>query len=257
MNIELGAYWEQRAIRYGHVDRGLPAVCAYGMPRLYNEAIHACQRRALAPLLTQWRDLDILDVGCGVGRWSIELANRGNRVVGLDVSETMVTLARQNAQQARVDCEFAAGSVVSHRFDRRFDVILAVTVLQHVIDEREFDAAIGNLASHLRPGGVLVLLEVAPTQLTTRCDSAIFRARALSRYCSTLGGAGLEIMKVGGVDARFLRTLSLSAMRTLPPKVARVLVSAAAFAALPVDFVVGPLFPNACWHKVIVAKAGG
>lgn len=257
MSIEPGTYWEERAIRFGHVDRGLPAVCAYGMPRLYNEAIHASQCRALAPLLTQWRDLDILDVGCGIGRWSIELAKRGNRVVGLDLSETMVALASRNAQRARVDCDFTVGSVVSRRFGRRFDVVLAVTVLQHVLDDGEFHSAIRNLADHIAPGGALVLLEVAPTQLTSCCDSAVFRARPLAAYRAALIGAGLEIVKVGGVDAQVLRTFSLAAMRTLPPKVARALVAAAALVAMPVDFMLGRLVPNACWHKVIVAKPGG
>lgn len=257
MSTELGTYWEQRAIRYGRVDRGLPAVCSYGMPRLYNAAIHTCQRRALAPLLAQWRGLDVLDVGCGIGRWSIELARRGNRVVGLDVSETMVALARQNAQQARVECDFTVGSVVSHRFGRRFDVVLAVTVLQHILDDGELETAIRNLASHLEPGGILALLEVAPTRLTSGCDSAVFRARPLSTYSAALASAGLEIMQVAGVDAQILRTLSLAAMRTLPPKVARAFASAAAFVALPADFVAGRLFPDACWHKVIVAKTAG
>lgn len=257
MSVERGAYWEQRAIRFGHIDRGLPAVCSYGMPRLYNEAIHVCQRRALSPLLERWHGLDVLDAGCGVGRWSIELAKRGNRVVGLDVSETMVSLARKNAQQTGVDCDFAVGSVVSSRFERRFDVVLTVTVLQHVIDDGEFRAAIRNLAIQLRPGGTLTLLEVAPTRLTSNCDSAVFRARPFSSYRAALIDAGLEIVSVDGVDARLLRTLSLAAMRTLPAPLARALVSAAAPLALPLDFLAGRLFTNACWHKVIVARTPG
>jgi SAM-dependent methyltransferase len=254
MSLELGAYWEQRAIRYGRVDRGLPAVCSYGMPHPYNAAIHACQRRALSALLAEWRGLDILDAGCGVGRWSIELAKRGNRVVGFDLSETMAALARENAERARVDCEFVVGNVVARRFDRRFDVVLAVTVLQHVIDDDEFRAAIRNLASQLKPAGTLVLLEVAPEQLTKTCDSAIFRARPLSAYGAALAEAGLRVANVTGVDAQWLRTLSLAAMRTLPRPLARGFVSVAASLALPVDLLVGRLLPKNCWHKVIVAK---
>jgi SAM-dependent methyltransferase len=227
MSIELAAYWEERAVRYGHVEGGLPAVCSYGMPRLYNEAIDVCQRRALEPLLRQWRALDILDAGCGIGRWSLELARRGNRVVGVDISATMVSLARKNSAAAQVDCEFAVGSIVSHRLDRRFDVVLAVTVL---------------------------LLEVAPTRFTSLCDSDTFLARPLASYRAALRGAGLEIASVRGVDAQVLRKLSVSVMRTLPASLARAVVSAAAPLALPADLVVGRLFPNACWHKVILAK---
>jgi SAM-dependent methyltransferase len=257
MSADPAAYWEGRAVRFGEVDRGLPAICSYGMPRLYNEAIDVIQRIALIPVLAQWRGLDVLDAGCGIGRWSIELARLGNRVVGIDHSDTMVALARRNAQAAGVGCEFEVGSVVAHRLERKFDAALTVTVLQHLVDDAKHGAAIRNLASHLKPGGVLVMLEVAPSQPTTACDSATFRARPLSSYRASLAEAGLEVLSVTGVDAQMLRTLSMAAMRTLPTRLARVLVSAAAPLAVPADVVVGRLFPNACWHKVIVARPAG
>ena len=257
MSAECAAYWEERALRYGRIDRGLPAVCAYGMPRLYNWAIDTCQRHALSGMLAGWRDLDILDAGCGVGRWSIELAQRANRVVGLDLSETMIALARENARRARVDCRFTVGDVSSTRLPQRFDVVLAVTVLQHVVGDDELGAAIRSLIGHLRPSGTLVLLEVAPTRLTSSYDSATFRARPLSSYRAQLAAANAEIVSVRGADAQFLRTLQLAAMRRLPLPLARAVVAAAAPLALPLDLAAGHLFPNRCWHKVIVAKHVG
>jgi ubiquinone/menaquinone biosynthesis C-methylase UbiE len=257
MSAELSAYWEQRAVRYGDVDRGLPAVCSYGMPRLYNEAIHVCQRLALSSLLASWSDLDVLDVGCGIGRWSIEIAKRGNRVVGVDVSQTMVSLARRNARRAGVECEFAVGGAAAFRSKQTFDVVLAVTVLQHVMDDEEFNAAIRNLTRHLKPSGQLVLLEVAPTSLTSSCDSAVFRARSLATYRTSLADAGLSIASIRGADAQLQRTLSLAALRALPTRMGRAVVSLAAPLVLPLDLVVGRLLPDASWHKVIVAKRAG
>lgn len=252
-----GAYWERRALRYGAVDSGLPAVCAYGMPRMYNEAIHVCQHRALAPLLAQWRDLDVLDAGCGVGRWSVELARRGNRVFGFDISETMVRLARDNARRAGVDCRFGTGSVTSLSLPGRFDVVLAVTVLQHITGDAAFHAAVRNLASHLKPNGTLVLLEVSPARGTTSCDSAIFRARTLASYAEALAQARLELTEVRGVDAQATRRLCLAAMRMLPTWLARALVSIASPLALPFELAAARLLPSACWHHVIAAKPVG
>ncbi len=257
MNAELDAYWEQRAVRYGDVHGGLPAVCSYGMPRLYNAAIHVCQRIALSGSLESWRGLDVLDVGCGIGRWSIEIAKRGNRVLGVDVSPTMISLARRNSRRAGVECEFAVGGAAAFHVERRFDVVLAVTVLQHLMDDGEFRAAIRNLASHLKPAGQLVLLEVAPTSLTNACDSTIFRARSLATYRTALAEEGFVIAKLRGVDAQLQRTLSLAALRALPTRLGRAVVSLAAPLLLPLDLVVGRLSPDVCWHKVIVAQRGG
>jgi len=68
-------YWEDRARDSSRSD-GLAAVCAYGMPEFYNRAIHLEQRLALEPWLKAGAGTRVLDVGCGVGRWSRLLAAR-------------------------------------------------------------------------------------------------------------------------------------------------------------------------------------
>src|SRR6185437_1859706 len=83
------AYWEERARRFAVEGDGLAAVCSYGMPGFYNSLIDFCQRRALEPWLTVGPGARVLDVGCGVGRWSRLLASRGACVTGVDLSPTM------------------------------------------------------------------------------------------------------------------------------------------------------------------------
>src|ERR1700730_12028734 len=90
-------YWEERARRFAAEGEGLAAVCAYGMPAFYNRAIHLTQRLALAPWLRVTAGTRVLDVGCGVGRWSRLLAARGAQVTGVDLSPTMIAQARQRA----------------------------------------------------------------------------------------------------------------------------------------------------------------
>src|SRR5258707_12357444 len=91
-------YWEDRARRFAAEGDGLAAVCAYGMPEFYNRAIHLEQRLALAPWLKVRPGARVLDVGCGVGRWSRLLAARGAEGAGIDLSAPMIEKARDRAR---------------------------------------------------------------------------------------------------------------------------------------------------------------
>ena len=90
-------YWEDRARRFAREGAGLAAVCSYGMPELYNRMIDHCQRLALRPWLEVAPGMRVLDVGCGVGRWSTMLAERGAAVTGMDLSPTMIAEAKRRA----------------------------------------------------------------------------------------------------------------------------------------------------------------
>src|ERR1700750_3375535 len=90
-------YWEERARRFAGEGAGLAAVCAYGMPEFYNRTIQLEQRLALRPWLNVAPGTRVLDVGCGVGRWSRMLAARGAHVTGVDLSPTMIKQERHRA----------------------------------------------------------------------------------------------------------------------------------------------------------------
>jgi SAM-dependent methyltransferase len=56
-----------------------------------------------------------LDLGCGTGRWSVRLAERGWQVVGVDVVPRAIDAARHRAEQAGVDVTFKEGDVAALR----------------------------------------------------------------------------------------------------------------------------------------------
>src|SRR5579871_5080303 len=101
-------YWEERARRFAGEGAGLAAVCAYGMPEFYNRVIHLEQRLALHPWLRVGAGKRVLDVGCGVGRWSRLLAARGAQVTGVDLSPTMIAESQRRAAAEGVAdrCQF-------------------------------------------------------------------------------------------------------------------------------------------------------
>ncbi len=81
--------------------------------------------------------LNVLDVGCGSGRFSVAVAKAGAReVLGLDFAENMLAIARQLADREGVGsrCRFAAGDFMESKFDSPFDVTLAIGLFDYVAD---------------------------------------------------------------------------------------------------------------------------
>jgi SAM-dependent methyltransferase len=71
----------------------------------------------------------VLDVGCGVGDASLELAARGYEVVGIDVSETAVDAATKAAKERALDsATFVQGDVTKLDYDGAFNSVLDCTL---------------------------------------------------------------------------------------------------------------------------------
>ena len=124
-------------------------------------AMQAAIDTQLAPLGHRTMDragitpgIHILDVGCGCGSATLELARRvgaGGTVVGVDVSRPMLTRARQVAIDAGIDhVRFAQADAQTHAFVETFDLVFSRFGVMFFADPV---AAFGNLRSALRPGG--------------------------------------------------------------------------------------------------------
>lgn len=71
----------------------------------------------------------ILDIGCGSGRYSVDLAKRKAAcVLGIDFSENMLRLAQKYAADNHVSniCEFIAADFITREFKKNFDVSIAM-----------------------------------------------------------------------------------------------------------------------------------
>jgi 2-polyprenyl-3-methyl-5-hydroxy-6-metoxy-1,4-benzoquinol methylase len=104
--------------------------------------------------------LDVLDVGCGPGTITVDLAARvaPGRVVGLDVSPDPLDEARALAGRSGVAVEFAVGDVYAlEAADGSFDVVHAHQVLQHLTDPV---AALREMVRVCRPGGLVAVRDV-------------------------------------------------------------------------------------------------
>ena len=247
-------YWEERAVRFAREGEGRAAVCSFGMPEHYNRAIDLCQRLALRKWLARCSDGTVLDVGCGVGRWSRRLAGLGARVTGVDVSPTMVAEARRRTALAGLSarCRFLVGDVTRLDVGGRFTAVLCVTVLQHVLGRSELTRAIRRLERHLAPGGRVLVLEAAPSRPCRRCDSPVFTARPADEYVEAFHAAGLRCLSIGGVDPSPLRVRFLPHYPGLPAWLGSVALAGVTAISLPIDVLLGRVWVRPSWHKVFV-----
>lgn len=252
-------YWEDRARRFAAEGSGLAAVCSYGMPEFYNRMIHWSQYLALRPWLDIQPDTRVLDVGCGVGRWSTLLARRGAIVTGADLSPTMIAEARRRAELQNVSTRtrFIVQDLACLDAGGTFDLILGVTVLQHILDPESLRSAVRRMAHHLAPGGRMVLLEAAPASIAAHCDTTVFRARQRSVYLDLFAEEGFELRALSGVDPAPFKTWLLPHLRRLPRPLGMSALAAVTLASTPIDVLFGRVAVQRSWHAVFVLQRNG
>ncbi|MBK6566964.1 MAG: class I SAM-dependent methyltransferase [Saprospiraceae bacterium] len=70
------------------------------------------------------KDVNIIDIGCGTGRHSIELSKRGYSITGIDLSETLLTKAREKAKLYGLPIDFLHYDARNLPFENQFDVAI-------------------------------------------------------------------------------------------------------------------------------------
>jgi SAM-dependent methyltransferase len=255
----LAEYWDQRGRDFAGRGAGLRAVCSYGMPAFYNGYIHLTQQLALAEHLRVAPGTEVLDLGCGIGRWSRKLAQRGANVVGVDVAPSMIEDARRRTAAAGLSgrIDYRTGDLRTFDLGRTFELVLAVTVLQHILDDEGYALAAQNVARHLAPGGRAVLLEAAPSTANATCDTHVFRARTAAEVLGAFAGAGLRAVRVTGVDPAPFKQKVLPRYRKMPRAAAVATMFAATALSLPYDALLGRRLTERSWHKVFLLEHDG
>jgi len=132
MNHDVGGYFE-------HHSADWDALYGEGAEKLFNrlfrKAIYDRARIAYDMLAPHDQRL-FLDVGCGSGICSVNLAKHGARVVGVDLSESMLQIARSRSREAGMaeSCTYVCGDFLELNLSDRFAGALALGVFDYVRD---------------------------------------------------------------------------------------------------------------------------
>jgi SAM-dependent methyltransferase len=100
----------------------------------------------------------VLDAGCGTGENALHVASLGLPVLGVDVAETALAIAREKANDRGIEAEFAlADALKLERLGRRFGTVLDCGLF-HTFDGDERPGYVASLASVTGHDGTLYLL---------------------------------------------------------------------------------------------------
>lgn len=186
-------YWDDVSGRYALADP-LAAICYPGAPAWFNRFIARFQLRALLRALDgiPLEGRRALDVGCGMGRWTRLLRERGAVVTGVDPTAEMLEAARRLSPSL----DYRRMSVTALDLpDASFDLVTCVTVLQHLRAEEQV-RGLTEIARVLRPGGSAVLLEL----IDERDRGPVVYPRPPEEWIRLAAGHGLDIDRWWGQE---------------------------------------------------------
>jgi len=142
----------------------------------------------------------ILDVGCGTGQLTSEIARLGAEVTGLDYSPEMLAGARRNFPELR----FERGDAADFQFAEKFDAVFSNAALHWVKDQA---GAAKSMAGALKPDGRLVIefggkgciasvIQALRDVLGTRADAVCpWRFPSIGEFAPLLEQNGLEVQQ--------------------------------------------------------------
>jgi SAM-dependent methyltransferase len=151
----------------------------------------------------------VLDVGSGTGIWIDFWRRRGaERVVGVDLAETAV--ARLQARYPGLEILQGDISNPDTTLPGEMDIVSAMSVLLHIVDDRRFERALRSLAGCVRTGGALILVEPAVAHSwwgPPFGPEASSKARNLADYGRVLSDAGLTIVDIRPVSCLLVNVI--------------------------------------------------
>ena len=187
-------YWEKRLSEKWNLH-GVGHIC-YGQP--FNEWAYRARKRVfmrqVCALPLNFPEARVLDVGSGTGFWLQVWRTLGVRsLTALDLTEVAVVKLREKFPGVRMVQQDISDPDVPLQFHEKYDVISAIDVLYHIISDREYEQAMGNVAAILKPNGYFVFSENLIRCKSVREDHWVGRSREY--ILRAVGSAGLQIRR--------------------------------------------------------------
>ena len=141
---------------------------------------------------------NVLDIGCGNGYNTYKIAEKARSIVGIDINDNNIKLARSDFQRDNI--KYIIGDATRYSFDGKFDVVILSNVLEHIENRIQLLKEIKSLG-----GKILIRVPVLDRSwivlykkefdVEYRLDSTHFIEYTLMNFLDELNRADLEAVK--------------------------------------------------------------
>jgi len=156
--------------------------------------------------------LSVLDVGCGIGDDLIDMAGAiGPRgiVTGVDLSEALLAIARQNIKKGPGNIELVKGDALNLEFgDESFDRCRIDRTLQHIAGPKK---ALAEMYRVLRPGGIMLAFDNDWETFMFSCTDKVLVRKVANYWCDSFASGW-----VGRYLFCYFRELGLAEVKVYP-----------------------------------------
>lgn len=150
------------------------------------------------------RGAQVLDVGCGPGKWMKFFVEKGYVTTGIDSSPWMIRLAKHNLQKdyGKI-ASFHVMNVAKLDLPSDFyDLVNCVTVLQHIFDNEQWKNAIQEIVRVTKPFGYMLIFEAAPSSIL-KMQTRHQCLRTMGEYIREFENAGARLIYWRATDLSF------------------------------------------------------
>ena len=173
------SYWNDRVNKFGHTGWSDFATYYYDQ----NLRLNAVRKIIANSVL---RNMIALDYGCGTGDFSKILSKYCDKVIATDISDKVIDKAKSENTNSNIEYHELGNNI----FEYKYDLILSVTVLQHILDNDKLSELIGKFESSLSKHGIIIVFESFSENGT---NSDYQKLRNVEDFVRTFQDAGLTL----------------------------------------------------------------
>jgi len=121
----------------------------------FNEEASSLINQTIENILHQYSVKTVLDLTCGTGSQVFWLSQKGFEVIGVDINDKMLEIARQKAARHKLSLRFESGDMRTSKIGQ-FNAVLTIFNAVGHLTQADFELAIQNIHANLKPGGLYI-----------------------------------------------------------------------------------------------------